>query len=99
VFPLNYDTLDVETLTHVDSLLEEAEDARFSFNQVEGHLKLRAGNGFLLGQATIADFNMYSAVARLVLESGLSGDKVLAKFPDTRNWCFNCQDFGGFQLI
>jgi glutathione S-transferase len=103
IFPLNYDTLDWETLVHVDGFLREASDPRvFTLELVEKHLSLLSKKAFLLGEATIADFVIFSSVATLLhqkLGLGKTHEQILSKLPCLGNWMKNCQAFGGFELF
>jgi hypothetical protein len=92
VYPIHYDTLSWDDIIRVDAALERAADGINDLNDLEQ--QLQNNQPCLLGEATIADFVTFSAVASYLKKN----PKGAEKFPRVTKWFSACQSYGGFRL-
>ncbi|CAG7727027.1 unnamed protein product [Allacma fusca] len=92
VYPIHYDTLSWDDIIRVDGALEKAASGVKNLNDLEQ--QLQNNQPFLCGEATIADFVTFSAVAAY-LQKNRKGTE---KHPRVAQWLGSCQNLGGFRL-
>jgi len=91
--PLNYDTLDLESLVRVEDLIDCTIKGTFTLDFLEENL--RQAQPYVLGEMSLADLLYFSEATTLLLRS----QKGINSYPNIAAWIKNCQSMSDLNVF